>query len=179
MLDFANSFDTSASLAALYLWLMFSYLSVMLNCDLQRMIRESPGLRHVLGVVAFYFLFTVIDPQNTVPVWVTMAKTLLVYGLFVLATKSRWYFAAIALLLLLADQMLKNHIAYVEKTRDPKTPVENDSVPMWKKVRKVLLVMIVIVILAGSLDYYGKQRHDKGAQFRLSIFLLGTGKCAT
>ena len=175
MLDFSNSFDTSASLAALYLWLMFSYLSVLLNCDLQRMIAQHAALRHLLGIVAFYFLFTVIDPQNNVPVWVTLAKTLMVYSLFVLGTKSRWYYAGSALTLLLVDQMIKNHMAYLQKT-DPQR-FEQESAQKYKRVRQWLLVMIIVIIFIGTVDYYMKQQRDKGDRFRWTTFFLGTNQC--
>lgn len=174
MLDFASSFDTSGSLAAMYLWLMFGYLSVMLNCDLQRMITSSAVIRHLLGLVAFYFLFTVIDPQNNVAVWVTLTKTILVYTLFVLATKSRWYFAGTALLLLLADQMLKNHMAYLDKNTKEDYEKKKET---FKKIRKALLVCIIVVIFAGTFDYYVKQMKDKKSSFRISTFLLGKNKC--
>lgn len=174
MLDFKGSFDTTGSLAALYLWLMFGYLGVLLNCDLQRLISSSQWLRHILGIVAFYFLFTVIDPNNNVPVWVTLLKTVMVYVLFVLATKSRWYFAGTSLILLLADQMIKNHMAYLEKSKPEES---REVVEKLRKVRKMLLYLIILVILVGTVEYYLKQRKDKGDDFRFSTFFLGTRKC--
>lgn len=171
MLAFQGSFDTTASLAALYLWLMFNYLSSVLNCDLQRMFRENALLRHLLGLIAFYFLFTVIDPNNNAHVLIVFWKTIVVYILFLLATRSRWYFATATLLLLLIDQVIKNHIAYLEK-QNQMTYVEP-----WKRVRPILLWLIVSVILVGSVDYMLKQRRDRRNAFRWSTFFLGTNKC--
>jgi hypothetical protein len=174
-LDFKNSFDTTGSLAALYLWLMFGYLNVLLNCDLQRSIHQSQVLRHLLGIIAFYFLFTVIDPNNNVPVWVTLVKTVGVYVLFVLATKSRWYFAGTALLLLFIDQLIKNHIAYVEKQDEDGTV---DKRAQLQKVRSYLLYAIVTVIFAGTMEYTWKQMRDKKDAFRWKTLFLGTGRCS-
>lgn len=171
--DLKQSFDTSASLALLFLWLIFNYLAVLLNCDLQRAIKDSALLRHVLGLMAFYFLFTVIDPNNNVPVWVTLVKTIVVYFLFVLATKARWIFAGTTLLLLFADQMVKNHIDFLKKHGDH-TQSQQES---WHKLRKYLLVLILLCIFTGAIDYVMKQKREQGKEFNYFTFFLGTSAC--
>lgn len=171
--DMGQSFDTVGSLAALYLWLMFGYLTVLLNCDLQRLIQEHQIVRHVLGIVAFYFLFTVIDPNNTAHVAMVLFKTVVVYTLFVLATKSKWQFALAILVLMVIDQMLKNHISYLEKNNK----LSDETKETLKKVRKYILYVILAVIAVGIIDYYRIQKNEYKNNFDWSIFVLGTGKC--
>jgi len=168
----SGAFDTQSSLAALYLWLVFGYLGVMLNCDIQRFVRDNAVIRHVMGIVAFYFLFTVIDSKNNSPVWTVFAKTLVVYGLFVLATKSRWPFAVTALVLLFVDQVIKNHAEYLKNQN-----ADDPSIETFAKVRVVLLACIVVVILSGTVEYFVKQRRDHGSRFKIATFLLGKNSC--
>ena len=169
-----TTFDTQSSMAALYLWLVFGYLGVMLNCDIQRFIRENAVIRHTMGIIAFYFLFTVIDSSNTSPVWIVFLKTVGVYVLFVLATKSRWQFAVTTLVLLFADQIIKNHMEYLKK----KNP-QDQSLKTFTKVRTVLLACIVAVVLSGTVEYFIKQRRDHGRDFNTATFFLGKNQCRT
>jgi len=171
-----TTFDTQSSMAALYLWLVFGYLGVMLNCDIQRFIRENAVIRHVMGIIAFYFLFTVIDSSNTSPVWIVFLKTVGVYVLFVLATKSRWQFAVTTLVLLFADQIIKNHMEYLKKKNNPQ---DSASLETFQKVRTVLLACIVAVVLSGTVEYFIKQRRDHGQDFNTATFFLGKNRCRT
>ena len=52
-------FDGKKSLSALYLWLLFGFLSTMVSCDLQKWMVDNTFFRHVIGIIAFFFLFTV------------------------------------------------------------------------------------------------------------------------
>jgi len=144
----------------------------MLNCDLQRIIEENPFIRNLLVLIAFYFLFTVIDPNNNEHVLIVFGKTILVFFLFILATKSRIIFISTTLLILFADQILKNHIAYLEKNS-----ANEDIIEKYKKIRQMLLYVIVAVIFIGALDYIIKQKRDHGASFKWATFFLGTHKC--
>jgi len=168
MLD--DSFDASASMAALVLWLVFGYLGMMLNCDLQRQLQAHELVRHLLGYVAFYFLFTSLDNSNNASVPVTLLKTLLVYSLFVLATKSKWPFTVAMLTVLFVDQVLKNHINYLQKRGE--TPSERLT-----KARTYLFALLVGVVAAGFLHYAHRQRAAFGGGFSLYKLVFTNGNC--
>lgn len=167
-----NSFEATTALAALFLWLMFNMFGGMLNCDLQRVIHTNPTVRNILAIVAFYFLFTVIDPNNNIHVGVVFAKTIVVYLLFVLLIKSRLVFAGTALSLLLVDQVLKNHVAYLEKKeRDPA------YVERFKRARAYIFWIFVAVAVVGTIDYFIKQKREHGERFSYKLFFMGTHMC--
>lgn len=169
----SGTFETTTVLAALFLWIIFNHFGYMLNCDLQRVIEQKPLVRNMLALVAFYFLFTVIDPNNNQHVLYVFGKTALVFILFVLATKARVVYVSIALLLLFADQVIKNHVAYLEKNQK-----DEGSIEQYKKARRFLLYAIVAVILLGTLDYSIKQMREHGVRFRWGTFFLGTNQCS-
>lgn len=167
------SFDTTTALAALLLWIMFNYLQEMLNCDVQRLLRNNALARNVLGLIAFFFLFTVIDPNNDSHVGYTFLKTVLVYLLFMMAIKSRMIFIGIVLMLLLVDQVIRNHIAYLQKRG------ELDKVAYWVRVRGNIFWACVGVILVGMIDYLFKKKKEYGDRFDLTMFMFGTRGCKT
>ncbi len=78
---------------------------------------------HAFGLTAFFFLFTILDSNNKsiylVLVWV---KTILIYVLFVLMTKSKWYFIVPVIILLLVDQTIKKDLAFkkAKQTKEDK-----------------------------------------------------------
>ena len=169
-----TTFDTTTALAALFLWIMFNYLQRMLNCDVQRVLEESALARNVFGLIAFYFLFTVIDPNNNRHVGYIFLKTLVVYLLFVLAIKSRLFYIGTAIALLLVDQIIRNHIAYLDKSaREDKEAV----MTYWTKIREYIIWAIIGVIIVGAIDYMFRKRKQYGKEFDLKTFLLGTNKC--
>ena len=162
-----GTFDASAALAMMYLWMMFGLISVFLNCDLRRFLQDHGFIRHLLGLIAFFFLFTILDPQNESHVALVFLKTVLVYFLFVLATKSRWYFSGTALAILFADLVIKYHIGYLERQK------EHDKLETYKRARQILFIIIVILICMGTVDYIIKQMREQ-KKFSWKQFLIGT-----
>lgn len=168
---FEGSFDSMSALAALYLWLMFNYLNTLLNCDLQRLLHENVYIKHLFGLIAFYFLFTILDPNSETSVLITFIKTLVVYILFMMVTKSKWYFSLTAISLLLTDQILKNHIAYLKK-KDPSVDTSK-----YEKARFALEITMVIIIVIGYIHYFIVQRKDHPSDFSWLKFVFGTKQC--
>lgn len=163
-----NTFDTTVALASLYLWLLFGYLASFMNCDMQRFMNESAVFRHVIAIIAFFFLFTVLDSNNKAPVSVIWLKTLFVYILFIMAIKSKWYFAFPVLAILLADQTIKAHINYLEKNDKP------DDIKVYQDVRKFLNTVIIIIIVVGFVHYAVRQALKFGPEFSFMSLLIGT-----
>jgi hypothetical protein len=91
-MDFAGTFDTTNALSGMFLWIVFSFLASLINCDIQRMMRQNPLLIHMFGFTAFFFLFTLIDANNKTSLKTVWFKTFFVYLLFVMMTKAKWYF---------------------------------------------------------------------------------------
>lgn len=167
----AESFDTSTVFIALYLWLIFGFLSPTINCDLQRIMVNNAYFRNLFGVISVYFLFAIFEKNKSTHIGYVFAKSFIVYVMFLLATKSKWYFIMTVLALLLIDQIIKNHIMYLQTTNPDK------DITNYQKARAGLLYATVGVIVVGSFDYLLKQRKDYGKDFSWTTFLLGTNKC--
>jgi hypothetical protein len=169
-----STFDTTYALSALYLWMAFGLMTTIINCDLQRAMRLSPFLFHFVGITAFFFLFTLIDPSNTVGVHMVWLKTIFVYGMFVLMTKSKWYFTVPVLGLLLVDQTQKKQVAFI-KARQEASDGDLDAYQVLSSeyINKAVIGLIVV----GALHYMYLQKLHFKSKFSLYKFFLTTGGC--
>jgi hypothetical protein len=151
----------------MFLWLLFGYLSTQVNCDLQRMLANSILVRHMISLLAFFFLFTLIDSNNKANLATTWIKTLVVYILFILTTKSKWYFIVPVLTLLMVDQSMKK---YLEQVTDPKERLA------FERTSKFINALIIVVIIVGALHYMTVQKAEYKDKFSLFTFFIGTTK---
>jgi hypothetical protein len=164
-----TTFDTTYALSAMFLWIMFSYLANMLNCDLQRMLKSNLMVVHLCGVLTFFFLFTLLDPNNKSSIGVIWLKTLIVYILFVLMTKSKWYFVVPVLILLLIDQTLKKEVAI----REARGQHDQSLKGRQEGITKMVNVSIIVVITIGALHYMYLQFIQHHSQFSFKKFFFG------
>lgn len=161
-------FDTSVALSGLYLWMLFGYLATMMNCDLQRFIKTNVLFRHFIAVASFFFLFTVIDSDNKAPIHIIWMKTLFVYCLYILAIKSKWYFAVPVIGLLLIDQTIKIHVKYInnnaenDDSKDAAKETEN-----YNSIRSNINTFIIFIIGAGFIHYIFRKYRQFGSKFSL------------
>ena len=173
MIDFSGTFDTTNALSGMFLWLIFGYLAALLNCDLQRFMQNHPIVVHLFGLTAFFFLFTLLDNGNKQNIGVLWIKTFFIYLLFVLMTKSKWYFVVPVLMLLLVDQSIKKQIAIMEADGKDMTSWRN----FQKKTTKILNVIIIVLVIIGTIHYGILQKIEYGSEFSMRQLLFGMSKC--
>jgi hypothetical protein len=171
-----DTFDSKEALSALYLWLLFGFLSSMVSCDMQRWMKDNTAFRHLVGIVAFFFLFTVIDQKNQQPVSYIWAKTFFVYFLFILMIKSKWQFSIPVLLLLIVDQSIRVQMDYMERKSKQKDNNDDATIILWNKVRTALSVGLGILVVAGVIHYAIRQKKEFGSKFDWTTFFFAS-KC--
>ena len=178
-MDFSGTFDSTNALACMFLWLIFGFLTTMVNCDIQRFLNDYPIVFHSFGFVAFFFLFTLMDTNNKSSIGVIWIKTFFVYILVILMTKSKWYFIIPVLALLLIDQSIKKQIAF------KKTETENNDDYIEKmnifqnKTTQIINYAIIILIIIGTIDYIRLQKLEYKGSFSFYKFFLTNNKCKT
>ena len=183
----ATTFDTSSALAGMFLWITFSYLATMLNCDLQRTMQKHPLFMHLMGFTAFFFLFTLVGTSNATSIGVIFLKSIAVYVLFILITKSKWFFVLPVLAILLLDQILKkwstiklnnynSKVLSVDDNREDEKLKLDLEVSQQEKISKCLMAAVVVLIIIGSLQYMHYQYKDH-AKFSFYKFFFTNSKC--
>lgn len=172
MINFSGTFDTTNALSGMFLWLIFGFLSFLINCDLQRFLTSNPFWIHFFGVVAFFFLFTLVD-NNTSSIIIIWIKTLFVYFLFILMTKSRWYFAVPIIILLVITQSLKKELQI--------RIINKQDVTVFKRnqeiITNLLQIVIIVLIFIGSIHYLHIQHREHKNDFSIWKFLFYVTKC--
>lgn len=163
------TFDSTNALSSMYLWIVFGFLATMLNCDLQRMLKNNLLVVHLSGLVAFFFLFTLLDSNNKSSVGVVWLKTVFVYILFVMMTKSKWYFVVPVIILLLLDQTFKKEIAI----RVANGKLDNEIKGRQEMFTHVVNMLVVLLIVVGMLHYMWIQYTEYHKDFSLYKFFFG------
>ena len=174
--------EIRTAVAGLYLWLLFGFLSSIVSCDINRLMTHNVFFRHVVGIISFFLLFTVLEPDNEMDIFSIWTKTIYIYFIFLLMTKSKWYFSIPVLLLLLVDQSLKFQINF-EKQKEVKEmgetgetgetgeKVENgengSTIVRYENIRNKLNVSIIALIVVGFLHYTFRQYNEFGPKFSL------------
>jgi hypothetical protein len=169
---FKKSFDTTSAIAAMYLWLLFGFFSSLLGCDLQRAVINNMYIKHILAITTFFFLMTVIDADNQTGIAQTWLKTLVVYVVFLMSTKSKLLASITVLFILIIDQTILLQIKYDMK-QNP-----NANTNKLQKVRQWLLLVLIAVVFIGYVHYFIRARREFGTDFSYPKFVFGTIKCA-
>lgn len=172
-MDLSGTFDTTNALSAMFLWLIFGFMSAMVNCDIQRFMFNHEYLFHAFGFLAFFFLFTLLDSNNKSGIAIIWVKSIFVYTLFVLMTKSKWYFVVPVLVLLLLDQSVKKELAFRKASGKDVKRLEE----LQKTASQVINVAIIVLILMGTVHYAQLQAIEYKDKFDIRKFFLGTTKC--
>ena len=164
-------FDVRTAIVGLYLWLLFGYLSNIVSCDIKKYITENIFFRHFVGLISFFLLFTVVDKDNDLDILNIWLKTCFVYFIFLLMTKSKWYFSIPTLILLIFDQSIKFQIDF-DKNKNKK----KNNIILYEKYRDILYNIIIFVIVIGFIHYAIRQYYTFGSKFSF-IKLLFHSTC--
>ena len=163
--------DTNDALTGLYLWLLFGFLSTMINCDMQRFMMDNQIFRHLCGILAFFLLFTIINKDSRISVTTMWQKTIYLYILFLMMIKSKWYYSIPVLTLLIIDQSIKAHIQYLTNINPSDT-----NINYYIKLRDALYKVIITLIIVGFVHYAYRQHAEFGPDFSW-YKLIFSSKC--
>jgi hypothetical protein len=127
--------------------------------------------RHIVGIIAFFLLFTVIDTDNESDVFNIWMKTMYIYFIFLLMTKSKWYFSIPVFVLLVVDQSFKFQIKFEEKQKE-KRKNNGPTMALYENIRDKLNVCIIALIVIGFMHYAIRQYNEYGSKFSLVKLIL-------
>jgi len=166
-------FDARTAIAGLYLWLLFGFLSNIVSCDIKRFMNDNIYFRHFVGLISFFLLFTITDQNNDndlniTSIWI---NTFFVYFVFLMMTKSKWYFSIPVLLLIVIDQSYRFQIEFIQKEKKQSIKQTN-RVKSYEKIRKYLYAAIIILIVVGFIHYAVRQYTQFGNNFSIMKLVL-------
>jgi hypothetical protein len=166
-------FDARTAIAGLYLWLLFGFLSNIVSCDIKKLMNQNIYFRHFVGLISFFLLFTITDQNNDSDLNITniWINTFFVYFVFLMMTKSKWYFSIPVLLLIVIDQSYKFQIEFIQKEKKQSTKQMN-RVKSYEEIRKYIYAAIIILIVAGFIHYAVRQYTHFGNNFSFTKLVL-------
>jgi hypothetical protein len=161
-----NFNDSTFILTSAFLWVTFGLLGGIVGCDIQKLLSTNLLVRHTAGVLIFFFLFAIVgnnDSQHILYIWI---KTIILYILFILLSKSKWYFSFVVILLLLLDQSIAIQNKY-KLNINKKIDETNTNL-----IRKIIRYSIFIIIIIGFLSYLIRQYNEFQGNFDITKLLF-------
>ena len=172
-------------IASLYLWLLFGFLSDTVSCDLKKMF-QNPFFRHFTALASIFLLFVLMDRHtySALHIW---KSSFILYLLYILLTKNKWYFAVPILVLMLVDQTFSAEVAHLESinsknnndndknNKDNKDNKDvNPNIDNYNNYRYYLQYTIITLIVTGFIHYFIRQKNEFKSNFSFYKFIFNT-----
>ena len=144
--------------------------SSMLSCSFRRLLKK----RYIILIVVFIAIFLYIDSKdddvNKLDFLKTLIKSLVIFIIFIISTKSDGIYTFIFLglcgLLYIENKYLLNN--------DDFTLISKDTLEI---IKKVIFGISILVLLFGCIKYFLKKKKQYKSTFSLRTYLLGVEVC--
>ena len=167
----------------LFLMVATNYTSTLLSCDMQYTLREQMWAKHVVGLGLITFLIIAVDreryiqeaeEEKTNVVGLILRNALLIYLFFLILTRARLVFNLVVVVCILTYMLLD-----IEIRVRLNAPRDAEGIPIASLIRAqyYLIYLALAGMVVGFIDYFLKQRRDKGSDFRFGQFLFGVPHC--
>ena len=117
-----GAMDSVGLLGIMYVVVAGNFVSELLSCDARRILDSSMLAKH--AVVLFGSLFWVAETtaSNDLTFWQVIARALVIYGAFVMSTKSKLWALAPVVVCVFIDQLARVYEAKRRRDVDPHLP---------------------------------------------------------
>ena len=164
-----DAFDSTFVLSSIFILILFNVLEESMNCDVQRMIKNNQYIKHIVGLVSIFFLFTTVGNKKSKHIISLWGKTIVTYFIFLLLAKSKWYFSLPVAILLLLEQSLKiQEYHNIDNSKDYNKKI-------YVITRNIITYSIFILIFTGAIDIGIKQYNDHKDNFNFFKLFFGIG----
>ena len=136
-------------------------------CSIQRSIRRSMILRHVLGLITMFMFVISTDKNENGPLFQSALDTIKTYACFVVMTKNRLITLMLSISIIIALYVIEE---YKETNRKNTEQMET--------LQNLLRVTAVIIASVGFLSFMGSKKLQHKHRFNYYIFMLGKDTCA-
>ena len=106
------------SLFILYLLISGNYLGELFSCDIQKFFSENIYIKHILGIMTLYHFVLYADPNTDHSILYQILNTTLLYGWFILTTKSSIKFSLVSIFSMFAIFTIKTLIKKNKKEKN-------------------------------------------------------------
>jgi len=192
-----NIQTASSSLLIIFLLISFNFTGTIINCSLQRLFKMS-RISKLIVIFFSLFIFVILSNnsnKNENP-FITLRNTLILFIIFILATKNKPFITTLFLLLWFIIYFIelykKYKYPYVKNTKN----IENmyifgnnkkrfkeshtDNLDMYillHNLQFIIFCLSLILLLLGFILYYLKKKEEYGNEWSNITFFIGSHKC--
>lgn len=158
-----TSYNFTTILAGVLLWIIFSIIGDTISCDIRRIVKNNPYIKHILGIIVYFFLFSVVlNNSNTTHIYYIWIYTIIIYVCILMLSKSQWYTAFPVIILIVIDQSLQLQSQYLN---DP---------TQFGEARSIIQYILYGLLVIGFIIYLVRQKIEFGENFSFKTFMLDT-----
>ena len=186
-MDFKRGISQIAFIFLIFVVISSGYVSNILSCQMQNMLKYNLFARHIIGIV-MVFVFIMLEggwdfdkerenlasndwsTGNTVN---TLGYSFIIYMLFLLSSKSRLIPNLLFFTLVFILYFTNTYRAYIYE-REEIDSKYNDEIMNFEYI---LLILASIVLVYGFIDYVIYQKRLRGPTFDWGKFMLGVTRC--
>tara|TARA_Y100000591_G_C21627002_1_gene590810 strand:- start:258 stop:770 length:513 start_codon:yes stop_codon:yes gene_type:complete len=162
--------DTLKSIFLLFLVVSGNFIGELLGCKTRQIFTNNIYIKHIILIFLIYFTIDLTEEKNEHPIEL-MKKTIVIWLLFVIGTKTHYKFTYLIIILLFSLYMIDEYELYL---KDNKKKYDKD---LFKKWELYIQYLILAVLISGFFVYLSKQKRDK-KDFSYFKFIFGTTKCS-
>ena len=171
------------SIFALILIIGAGFLPELFPCKLQKVLKESVLLKHLIAFMTLAFFVTMTDSNLKANIKTVILKSFLAYFIFIILIKTdyRFFIVILIILCLLYLSVLKKYeiIDSIKNEKDPiiKTELEKER-DMFILINNIIFICIIIILIIGYLVYMGEKKYYFKDKFNYFTFIFGKPSCA-
>ena len=163
-------------LFSIVLVISVNFLGTLLPCRFQNIIENNMIVKHLFGFFIALFLILLSTPFIEKDFTIIL-KSLLVYAIFILMTKTDIYVFLILLFISVASYSLVIiKTQYIEQNNIGKYKSDK-TIKTINTIVRVLYNFFIIILLVGVVVYMGEQKIEYKNNFSYVKFFLGNSSC--
>ena len=184
----------SNSLLIIFLLVSFNFTSTTLNCSLQKILVTS-RISKLIVVFLSLFIFVILSNNSSKHEnpFITLKNTVLLFIIFILATKNRPFitlvFLSLWFIIFFIELYKKYKFPYIKNIKNnyilgnnhklfrEKYTTNTDMYIVLHNLQIIIFVLSIVLLLIGFILYYNGKRNEYGTLWSKIIFFIGSEKC--
>ena len=158
-------------------------LANLFPCHSVDLLENNIFLKHFIGFLNMTFFVVLLVPIPNKKLSNILFKSVLMYIVFLLISKTETYFfIPIIVLLGVIYLLILKKVEYQDAIEKSKSDVIdksiNDKIDTIVVINNSILLVIAILIVIGFSLYLGRKKYEYGKKFNYSTFILSSNVCA-
>jgi hypothetical protein len=171
------------SIFILFLIVSAAFITEIFPCKVRQVLTKNMYVKHFFALLTMIFFVVLSSPLKDSNILDVIFKSLLVYIIFIFATKTHYIFFIIIIIflgllyvLIIKKGEINNNI------NDEKNEIEKYKLIILSNnitlVNNIIFILTFILIIIGFFIYYGQKKYEYKKNFNFFIFLFGKSNCS-